>query len=77
MQVRISLAREWNRSTEEVIRLIGELASHQREFPYPNSRDRVPMHEYYGEPASDDFKVDSRICRVSEMPGDTYSPIRC
>ena len=58
MQVRISLAREWNRSTEEVIRLIGELASPQREFPYPNSGDMIPMHEYYGELASDDFKVD-------------------
>ena len=59
MQVRISLAREWNRSTEAVISLIGELASPQREFPYPNSRDKIPMHEYYGEIASDDFKVDS------------------
>ena len=48
MQVRISLAREWNRDTQEVIRLIGELASHQREFPYPNPRDRVPVHENYG-----------------------------
>ena len=59
MQVRISLAREWNRRTDEVIRLIGDLASIQREFPYPNPRDRVPVHEYYGEPASDEFKVDS------------------
>ena len=59
MQVKISLVREWNRSTEEVIRLIGELASIQREFPYPNPRDLVPVHEYYGEPATDDFKVDS------------------
>ena len=61
MHVKIYLARECNRSTEEVIRLIGELASIQREFPYPNPRDRVPVHEYYGEPASDDFKVDSPL----------------
>ena len=61
MHVKISLARECNRSTEEVIRLMNELASIQREFPYPNPRDRVPMHEYYGEPASDDFKVDSPL----------------
>ena len=40
---------------------MNELASIQREFPYPNPRDRVPMHEYYGEPASDDFKVDSPL----------------
>ena len=59
MQVRISLAREWNRSTEEVIRLIGELASPQREFPYPNPKDKLPMHEYYGELAMEDFKMDS------------------
>ena len=59
IKARISLVREWNRSTEEVISLIGELASPEREFPYPNPRDKILMHEYYGEAASDNFKVDS------------------
>ena len=61
MHVKISLSRECSRSTEEVIRLMNELASIQREFLHQNPRDRVPMHEYYGEPASDDFKVDSPL----------------
>ena len=61
MHVKISLSRECSRSTEEVIRLMNELASNQREFPYPNPRDTVPRQEYYGEPASDDFKVDSPL----------------
>ena len=49
MHVKISLSRECNRSTEEVIRLMNELASNQREFPYPNPRDKTPMQEYYRE----------------------------
>ena len=62
MHVKISLSRECNRSTEEVIRLMNELASNQREFPYPNPRDKIPMQEYYGELASDvDFRVDSPL----------------
>ena len=40
---------------------MNELASIQREFPYPNPRDRIPMQEYFGEPASDEFKVDSPL----------------
>ena len=60
MHVKISLSRECNRSTEDVIRLINELASSQRDFPYPNPRDTAPMLEHYGELASDvDFRLDS------------------
>ena len=41
---------------------MNELASSQREFPYPNPRDKTPMQEYYGELVSDvDFRVDSPL----------------
>ena len=61
MHVKISLSRECNRSTEEVIRLMNELASSQREF-LTQIRGQGPNLEYYGELASDvDFKVDSPV----------------
>ena len=39
--------------------MIGELASPEREFPHPHSRDKIFMHDYYGEGPSDNFLPES------------------
>ena len=59
IRARISLEREWDRNSQEVINLIGELASPDREFPYPHPNDELSRYDYYGEGASDNFLPES------------------